>query len=277
MERLFTRTLAALPVGIDFRCDVKYGDRGERPLLMHYARPRRVHQSLPAVVYIFGGGWRRGSPDQGALLVALLAFRGYFAASIDYRLSQEAKFPAQLEDCQLAIRYLRGNAPRLGLDPNRFGVFGVSAGGHLAALLGATSSVEEPDYAAGNIDQRSNVQAVVAWSGVFNFMRVATQQHNATSPDTMTAQLLGGPLKGNEDRVARADPATYLPGSTTPFLLVHGERDKLVPPSESVLLHEALVAHGGTSRLLLLPGRGHGFLGVSALRQTFSFLDEHLK
>src|SRR5712691_113271 len=148
--------LAALPGGIELIADVKYGLPG-RPLILHMARPRRRRGPLPAVAYIFGGGWRHGSPDQGLPAIVALAFRGFFAASIDYRSSTEATFPAQLEDCRAGIRYLRSHATVLGLDPGRIGVIGLSSGGHLAALVGTGA-----DPWGGSKDETEQERADVA-------------------------------------------------------------------------------------------------------------------
>src|SRR5438552_14359381 len=148
--------------------DVKYGPPG-RPLVLHMARPRQRCAALPVVAYIYGGGWRNGSPDQGLPAVVALAYRGFFAASIVYRSSNEAIFPAQLEDCRAGIRYLQSHAGDLGLDPERIGLLGLSSGAHLAALLATTSPQQQGEDHGGH----THVAAVVDWSGPVDLLAMA--------------------------------------------------------------------------------------------------------
>ena len=265
---------AAIPGGIELMAGLEYGQPG-RTLVMHAARPRRRRGPLPAVAYIYGGGWRNGNPDQGLLTVVALAFRGFFAASIDYRSSNEVSFPAQLEDCRAGIRYLRSHATVFGLDPGRIGVIGLSSGGHLAALL-ATSAAQAEAAEAGE-QGRTDVAAVVDWSGPVDLLAMAEEQGTAGLPDTNMARLLGGPVAGNTDLAAKANPITYLSSAAPPFLIVHGADDRVVPLDQSLKLHAALNQAGGRSELLVLPNKGHGFLGIRASLKTLSFLDRELK
>ncbi len=260
--------LSGIPFGLEFRRNVEFASTSSRSLRLHFARPRRRKRPLPAVLYVFGGGWRGGSPDQGALLISTLALRGYFAASIDYRLSHEAQFPAQLEDCQRAVGHLLSHSTAYGLDPQRIGAWGLSAGGHLASLL-ATSG--------DSTESRSHLRAVVTWSAPFDLLRIAELQSTLDDPNTMSAALIGGALRDHPDKARMASAKTHLPTNTPPFLIVHGEDDRLVPPSQSVEMHEALRAKGGESELLLLPKKGHAFLGIGALNRSLAFLDRHLK
>lgn len=272
-------TLASLVPGIHLRRGVEFGNGGGRALRMHVARPKHASAPRPAIVYIFGGGWQNGGIDQGLPAIAGFALRGYVAASVEYRLSQEATFPAQIEDCKCAVRYLRAHAGKLGINPERIGAFGPSAGGHLAALLGTTAGVPELEGGGGWPGQRSDVQAVAVWSAPVDFLRIAEEHGNAHRPDTMTARLIGGVLAENAAKVAAANPTTYLRDGAAypPFLVLHGASDRLVPPGQSELLFDALRRAGVESELTLLPRKRHGFLGFAATRRTLAFFDRHLR
>jgi len=169
-------------------------------------------------------------------------------ASIDYRFSTDAIFPAQIEDCKAAVRWLRLNADILNLNPQRFGAWGESAGGNLVALLGTTGNVKEFDVGE-NLDVPSNVQAVVDYFGPTDFLQMdahrlpgSKYRHNTLkSPESM---LIGGPIQELKDRVARANPITYVTKDAPPFLIVHGDRDPHVPHHQSELLEAALKQAG---------------------------------
>jgi acetyl esterase/lipase len=267
------RVLAAIPGGIELMADVKYGPP-ERPLVMLMARPRRHQTPLPAVAYVYGGGWRNGRPDQGLLAVVALAFRGFFGASIDYRSSNEATFPAQLEDCRAGTRYLRSRATELGIDPERIGLIGLSSGAHLAALLATTAARGQ---VADDPEGRTDVAAVVDWSGPVDLLAMAQEQGTAAAPDTNMARLLGGPVAAKTELATEANPINFIGGATLPpFLIVHGARDRVVPLDQSLKLHEALTRAGGRSKLLVLPHKGHGFLGIGAVLKTLAFLEREL-
>lgn len=190
----------------------------------------------------------------------LLLDEGYAVASVNYRLSDEATFPAQLHDCRAAVRWLRMHAEEHNLDASRVGVWGASAGGHLAAMLGtADGFLREGDYSAGGFS--AGVRAVCDWFGPTDFLRMndapGAMDHDA--PDSPESRLVGGPIREHADRVAAANPAAYVTGDSAPFLIVHGAEDDLVPRSQSELLHAALVAARVESELIVLDGAGHGF------------------
>jgi acetyl esterase/lipase len=270
------RLLGAIPGGLELNRGIHIERERGRPLVIHVARPKGGSRARPCFVYIFGGGWETNGPDQGIPAVLAMALKGYVAAAIDYRLSSEAQFPAQLEDCKTAVRFLRANASPFGLDPDRIGVLGLSSGGHLAALLGTTA--DRPEFEGpGWRDQRSDVQAVAVWSAPVDFLRIADDHGNAQSASTMTARLVGGALAENQEMVRRANPVTYVTGREPPFLIVHGKRDRLVPPHQGEILFEALANAGARAQLVMLPEKGHGFLGVKAVRVTAGFFDRELK
>jgi acetyl esterase/lipase len=210
--------------------------------------------------------------------------RGYAVASINYRLSWEDRFPAQIEDCKAAIRWLRANASRYNLDPDRIGVWGSSAGGHLSALLGTSGGVAELEGDLGNHDQSSRVQAVIDWYGPADFLKMQSESLpcgviDHDSPLSPEALLLGCPIQLCKDRARRASPVTYATTDDPPFLIMHGTDDCLVPPLQSRDMLEALAAVGVEATLKFIQGAGHGgdeFETAENRKLVDDFLDRHL-
>jgi acetyl esterase/lipase len=231
---------------------------------------------LPVVVWIHGGAWRAGSKKNCRSKVFLKD--GYAAASINYRLSQHATFPAQIEDCKAAIRYLRANAKKYNIDPDRIGVWGSSAGGHLVALLGTTSDIK--DFNKGpNLHLSSKVQAVCDFFGPTDFTRMSDfesrMDHDAAdSPESI---LVGGPVQENKEACKRANPITYVSRNDPPILIVHGDKDPLVPHNQSELLYEALKKVDVDVKFHTVKGGGHGFRDVQVDRMVKEFFNRHLK
>jgi acetyl esterase/lipase len=258
--------------------DVEYGTGGGRPLKLHLVKPKSPPQEpMPVVVYIHGGAWRGGNRDGGVRPLSRLAARGYFGASIEYRLSSEAKFPAQIEDCKAAIRFLRSRAKEYGIDPDRIGVWGPSAGGHLVALLGTSGDVKELEGKGGSAEFSSRVQAVVDWFGPTDFLKMGKNKIDHDAANSPESLLVGGPIQENKEKVAAANPITYVSKDDPPFLVIHGDKDDLVPLSQSELLHAALEKAGVPSKLHVVPGAGHGFGGRELEAMVDEFLDRHLK
>lgn len=233
----------------------------------------------PLVVWVHGGAWRGGSKERPPALPLLS--KGYAVASINYRLSQHAPFPAQLEDCKAAVRWLRAHADQFGYDAKRLGVWGASAGGHLVALLGTTGDTEAFDVGPHG-EQSSRVQAVVDFFGPTDFSVISKQAGSQSvldhdAPDSPESLLLGGPLLENLDKAAKANPIAYVSEDDPPFLIMHGEEDHVVPIGQSELLHAALQQAGVTSILQPVPEAGHGFGGPKIQRTVVEFLDKHLK
>jgi len=234
---------------------------------------------LPVIVWIHGGGFRMGSKSDGAPVEYLA--RGYAVASLDYRLSGDALFPAQIEDCKAAVRWLRANAERYRLDPARFAAWGASAGGHLAAMLGTTGHVRDFDVGS-HLDQSSRVQAVVDYFGPTDFLQMDAHRlpngmthDDAGSPESL---LIGGPLQENREKAARANPIAYVTKEAPPFFICHGDRDLLVPHHQSELLAEALRKAGVPVTFHTCVGDGHGRLTDPAVpRLTQEFLAKWLK
>ncbi len=223
-----------------------------------------------------GGGWQNGSKAGGGPALRM-ANRGYAVASINYRLSGMAAFPAQIEDVKAAVRFLRANARKYNLDPDRFGAWGGSAGGHLVALLGTSGDVKELEGDGPNKDVSSRVQAVCDFFGPTDLAKLVGDSTNAQSP---VLKLLGGPVADKKAEAEKANPITHISKKAPPFLIVHGDKDPTVPLNQSELLHEALKKAGVESTLIVLPGAGHGgaaFSGAETAKKIDEFFDKHLK
>lgn len=247
-----------LPNGWTAHRDLRYVSfGGERQSLDLYLPPGDTPK--PLVIWIHGGAWRAGS-KQNPMPLRLIPDAGYAIASVNYRLSQQAKFSAQIEDCKAAVRWLRANAKQYRLDPDRFAAWGASAGGHLAALIGTSDGKFD---IGENLQHSSRVQAVIDYFGPTDFFQMddhalpgAPWRHDA--PDSPESQLLGGPLRENDLMAARANPIHYASKGDPPFLIVHGDKDPLVPLHQSQLLGEALRKADVDVTLYVVPGAGHG-------------------
>jgi acetyl esterase/lipase len=240
-------------------------------------------QNLPLLIWVHGGAFRMGSKEGLEFDPVPLAYlaQGYAVASINYRLSQHALFPAQIEDCKAAVRWLRVHAQQFNLAADRFGAWGPSAGGHLAAMLGTTGAVASFEVGE-NLDVSSRVQAVVDYFGPTDFLQMDDQRlpdgmlHN--SPDSPESQLVGGAIQEHTARVAQANPITYVASDAPPFLIVHGDRDPLVPYQQSVLLEAALRRAGVPVTFYSVVGAGHGgFTDPRVPELTQAFLAQHLQ
>ncbi|MHC4440844.1 MAG: alpha/beta hydrolase fold domain-containing protein, partial [Planctomycetota bacterium] len=202
----------------------------------------------------------------------------YAAASINYRLSQHAIFPAQIEDCKAAIRFIRANADKYNIDQDRIGVWGSSAGGHLVAMLGTTGDINQFDKGP-NLHVSSRVQAVCVFFGPTDFTKMndfeGRMDHD--DPDSPESQLVGGPIQQNKEACKRANPITYVSKNDPPFLICHGDKDMLVPHNQSVLLNTALKDAGVSVKFHTVKGGGHGFRDPEVDRMVKEFFDKHLK
>ena len=277
-QRRDPNALPKVPEGVTVHRDVAYVTDGhERQKLDLYVPD--AGNNLPLIIWIHGGAWRGGNKTRYAPMKYLTS--GYAGVSLNYRLSQHAIFPAQIEDVKAAVRWLRANAETYRFDPNRFAVWGSSAGGHLAAMLGTAGDVTE--FEGGeNLEVSSRVQAVVDYFGPTDFLQMDAHRfpdglvHDA--PDSPESQLVGGPIQEHKHRVARANPITYVSTDDPPFLIIHGDRDKLVPYHQSVLLKDALKAASVPFTFYRVVGGGHGwFKDPKVPELTKTFLEEHLK
>jgi acetyl esterase/lipase len=236
-------------------------------------------KNLPLIIRIHGGAWLAGSKESEG--PEDFVSNGYAVASINYRLSQHAIFPAQIQDCKAAVRYLRANAQKYNLDPNCFAVWGASAGGHLSAMLGTTGDVNEFDVGE-NLSVSSRVQAVADYFGPTDFLQMDAHRlpnsmiHNmANSPEAL---LVGGPVRDNPEKAAKANPITYVTKDDAPFLIIHGDKDPLVPHHQSELLEAALKKAGVPVLFYTVKGAGHGgFKDPNVPKLTREFFEKHLK
>lgn len=268
---------ARLPAGVRALRDLEYGRADGKPLLLDLYLPEKPAAALPLIVWVHGGGWSAGTKANTPALP--MVGRGYAVASVEYRLSGQARFPAQIHDCKAAVRWLRARAKEYGLDPGRFGAWGSSAGGHLVALLGTSGGVKELGGEGGNPDQSSRVQAVCDWFGPTDLLRMrdfpSRIDHDA--PGSPESRLIGGPIQENREKAARANPITYVTKDDPPFLIMHGDQDPLVPHNQSELLRDALQKTGVEVTLHTVRGAGHGFGGPPLLDLVGQFFDKHLK
>jgi acetyl esterase/lipase len=234
---------------------------------------------VPLVVYIHGGAFRAGDKADRPPLEYVA--EGYALAAINYRLSQHAVFPAQIEDCKAAVRWLRAHAATYGLDPERVAAGGASAGGHLAAMVGTTG--HETAFDVGeHLDVSSRVGAVLDYFGPTDFLQMDAHRlpdgmihDTADSPES---RLVGGPIQEHPDRVAQANPITYVTADAPPFLIVHGDRDPLVPHHQSELLASALEKAGVPVTFYTVEGGGHGGFDDPRVDElTRAFLKENLR
>ncbi|MCZ2815931.1 alpha/beta hydrolase [Modestobacter sp. VKM Ac-2984] len=260
------------------------------------ARPLELDLYLPAgdgphpvALFLHGGGWRLGSRhtagpmyrDANPPPFEQVAAAGIAVASLDYRLSGEALWPAQLHDAKAAVRWLRSRAGELGVDADRIAAWGESAGGHLAELLGLTTDAAL-EGEVGVTGPSSAVSTVVAWYAPSDVAVVATDIGNdPADPDSRESQLLGAPVSAVADRAAEASPITHVSPAAPPVLLLHGRADRFVATAQSQRLHDALAAAGTDVELHTYDGADHMWLGTpevatDALDRTITFLRRHL-
>ncbi|MEI6367032.1 MAG: alpha/beta hydrolase [Planctomycetota bacterium] len=270
-----------LPAGVKVVADLPYGDAGEANWLDIYS-PENATGPLPLVIWIHGGGWANGDKSPSPQFLQLVP-RGFAVASINYRLSGQSPFPAQIEDCKAAVRWLRAHAKDYNLDPDRFGVWGLSAGGHLAALLGTSGDVKELEgNVGGHLEVSSRVQAVSDYAGPTDLSQFWAQagEDNVfwkTKGDTYFDRLFGkGSLEDHPELIARANPINFISTDDPPFQIFHGVKDVLVPIGQAEIFVAALKAKGVDCEYTPLPTLGHGF-GQLQYRETFAFFEKHLQ
>lgn len=272
-----TQSLKA-PEGATAHRDLAYVTNGHERQKLDLYLPYSG-ECLPLIIWVHGGAFRAGNKANYAPLEYLAD--GYAVASINYRLSQHKIFPAQIQDVKAAVRWLRANAETYRLDPDHFGAWGASAGGHLVAMLGTAGDEAEFDVGE-NLNVSSQVQAVVDYFGPTDFLQMDAQLLSDgmihDTPDSPESQLIGGAIQENKDLVARANPITYVSENEPPFLIIHGDRDPLVPHQQSVLLKNALEKVGASVSFYTVAGEGHGgFKDPKVAELTSAFLEKHLK
>jgi len=264
---------APLPAGVKPLKDLEYGRASGRAMLLDLYLPAKSEKPVPLIIWIHGGAWMGGSKDNPSPALRFIS-DGYAVAHVGYRLSQEAKFPAQIHDCKAAVRWLRANAAKYNLDPNKFAAWGASAGGHLVALLGLSAGLKEMEGTVNDLTQSSKVQAVVDWFGPTDFLHIGDPEsdlrHNA--PDSPESKLIGGAILEHKDLAAKASPIMYVSKEAPPFLIMHGDKDRTVPFNQSELLYSALSKAGAPVTFVPVKGAGHGFGGPEANTNVKEFL-----
>lgn len=275
------------PAGIKVQRDIPYipdGDTAQR--LDLYTPDTPADKPQPLLIWIHGGGWSGGSKNgcrfQGEVR------RGYIVASVEYRFSQKAAFPAQIQDCQAALRFLKANAAKYNIDPSHVGIGGDSAGGHLVALLGTAGGKSAFPPIGGNEDQDTRVQAVVDFYGPTDFCDVIEQAQADTAAKNIFnwnhgdpySSLIHAKLGEDKEKCEAVSPVHYASKDNPPFLILHGDHDTLVPFAQSQELADLLKKEAVQVTLQRFPGAGHGgpAFGLPAVNQLINaFLDKHLK
>lgn len=267
--------------------DLTYSTTDREELQLDLAVPAAGEGPYPLLVFIHGGGWAGGNRQSFRSQIQNAARRGYVAATVSYRLmqfDQEKKetttakkvFPAQVHDAKAAIRWLRANAAEYHADPERIGVIGFSAGGQLALMLGLTDEDSGLEGNGGNPKVSSRVQAVVNVSGPTE-MKSAWRQ---SSLDWILRLYMGGTPEEAAEHYRLASPVTWVSQDDPPVLTIHGDQDRVVPVSNARLLDEKLKEVGGSHRLVVLKGQGHGLRGNgqrTMVREALGFFDRQLK
>ena len=270
------RAQKAYPVTV--QKDVRFASPNDVDLLLNLHLPDGV-ENPPLVMFIHGGGWKNG--DRTRCRLAWVAEHGYAVASVEYRLSHEALFPAQIHDCKGALRWLRAHQNEYGYDASRVVVAGTSAGGHLAALMGTSGDVAELEgTTVGHPDQSSRVQGVIDYYGPTDFiLRSKTNPAKTEDPKGSVYLMLGGPVTEKQDLARLASPAAHVSDDDPPLLILHGEKDKTVYLPQSERLKEVYESQGLPVTLHVEPGAGHGWSPTSdkERRHVLEFLKQHLQ
>jgi len=261
--------------------DIVYSTVGTEKLRLDLAAPTSGGP-YPAVLLLHGGAWKvgnrsdlsRSSPGTPSVIEQVAA-RGYVAVSASYRLAPKHKFPAQIEDARTAVRFLRANAKKFNIDPERIAAGGFSAGGHLALLLGVAGKT---DFLTSEYpDQSSQVQCVVSYFGPTDLSLYAA---SSGIEDAYMVPFLGKACKSEPGIYKRASPLDYVNKGDAPTLMIHGTADVVVPIIHSERMLKKLRDSGVKAELITVKGAGHGWTGPEAtktLQDTLRFLDEQLK
>ena len=281
MIRLFAVLVLAggLHAEVKSELDVDYDTRSPKQKLDLFYDDAAGVEPRPGMVIVHGGGWRGGDKGGGQWRQLPIEFakHGYVAISVNYRLTDEAPSPAQIHDVKAAVRWLRANAKRLRLDPERLGAYGNSAGAHLVAILGLVKASDGMEGDGPHLEQSSQVQAVLASATPTDFMPwLESRQYPGSALDPFFA----GPEETRAERVRQASPVTYARADAPPFLLVHGTADKTVPIAQAQRLTDALRKAGAKEvRYMIFDNEGHGVFQSQQLLTypaMFAFFDAAL-
>ena len=255
--------------------NVVYGHASGRALTLDMYLPVDAEnvRVRPVVMFLHGGGWKVGDKSEVADYVDLYTTAGYAVASVNYRLSGVARFPAQIFDAKTAVRWVRANAGKYGIDPKRVGVLGLSAGGHLAALLGTSEGVKAlEDLSEGNPNESSRVQAVVDVSGPID---LTIPTHSLIGKISING-LFGGTAQQHPELAKLGNPALYATSDDAPTLLIYGDKDDLVLPVNATILADALHKVGVEAEILTVHGGKHVPFFDPQQQAALDFFGEHL-
>ena len=249
---------APKPASVRIYPDLAYVENGSsRQKLDLYLPVPMPKETLPVIVYFHGGGWQKGSKADGRKFAFRMVAQGYAVACVDYRLTSDAAYPAQIEDSRTAIRWLRAHSTRYRFDSRHFGGMGVSAGGYLVVMLGAANSARFFDTGE-NLGESSALQAACDFFGPTDLLQLyETADEHQTPQAEEVAKFFGGDPRMRKDQVRAANPITYLDGEVPPFLLIHGTNDTVVAPDHSRLFYRALVQRHLPVHLHLIHEVGH--------------------
>jgi acetyl esterase/lipase len=262
---------------VTFEAGIEFAKPGGESLALDLARPKASGGKIPAILCIHGGGFRAGKREGWDARCKLLAEHGYVAATATYRLAPKFPFPAAVEDVKAAVRWLRANADKYGIDPEKIGVVGDSAGGHLAQFLGVTGGVAQFEGDGGNPGVSSRVSCVVNYYGPSDFTKSYGKSVDAAE---VLPLWLGGDDTKEHHRHVVASPLNWVTPSAAPTLLLQGTEDKYVNYEQAVFMRDRLKAADVEVELLTLEGAGHGFKGADAekaWKAALEFFDRHLK
>jgi acetyl esterase/lipase len=267
-----------IPEGVKAHRDLAYVTNGHARQKLDLYIPEKPKG--PLLVYIHGGGWLGG--DKGQVEGLPLLHHGYCVASLNYRFSNQAIFPAQIEDCKAAIRWLRAHAAEYGYDPKRIGAWGGSAGGHLTALLATTGTTRDFDVGE-NLEKSSAIRCGIDVFGPTDFPGYVPPNDSPmiqrTGKDSVLVQLLGGPVDEKLELARKASPVTWASKDSAPLYILHGTVDPLVPLEQSQRLADKYKAAGVEVTLDVVEGAGHGgpqFFADDRPRKLLEFLERHL-
>ncbi|HET6251280.1 MAG TPA: alpha/beta hydrolase [Tepidisphaeraceae bacterium] len=271
--------LAADPVvpdTITFQGGIEYANPDNQHLQLDMARPKTGDGPFPAIICIHGGGFRAGTRDGYDKTVIMLAEHGYVAVTITYRLAPKYQFPAAVLDCKSAVRWMRANAAKYKIDPDRIGTMGGSAGGHLAQFLGVTAGVKQFDV-GDNLDQSSSVACVVNYYGPSDFTKSYGKSVDAAE---VLPLFFGGDLKTKLKEHIIGSPLYWVTPAAAPTLCIHGTADKYVAYEQATWMVDKLKSCMVEAELLTMEGAPHGFGGEYAKKADAAmvvFFDKHLK
>lgn len=255
------------------------GQDNPRQKLDLYLPEKPTDKPLPLIVYIHGGGWEGGEKSDTGLLFELIKSGGYAGASIGYRFTQEQKWPAQIHDVKAAMRWLKAHAKDHGIDADKVGLTGISAGGHLVSLLGTSGGVKELDGSVGTAGELPKIACVANFCGPANFLTFPGKGSiiDPEKPGTAITKLFGGPMSQHLVEAKAASPVTYVSKDDPPFLHIHGTADNLVPYSQAEEFDAALEKVGVSSTLLTGKDAPHVFFSAELLNKMRVFFDKHLQ